>query len=268
MEKIKYPDLFSSFVGREAELRRVIRYHSYQPMWYRSHLFTHSKRVLWLLQEILPLVETVFGAEFDVRKAQLLAVVHDDPEIVMGDIQAGHKRKMSPEQLAEVERMEQAAVKTMSERFPYLVEGYRYGDLLLESQEIKTIEAKLLKFVDRFDAFGEALHEIHAGNRVFTTHVIDPELGKIDLPTDFYQRYLPEFPEKNPEFKTLFALPNPMFQVAANFPIDKTVADGRQHSLASLASNTGCVPYELWKQVILASGDAEEIANLYIPTER
>ena len=263
MQPINYPALFADFTGREADLRKVVRYHVFTPMYYRSHLFTHSKRVLWLLQSILPLVETVFKTDFDTTKAQLLAVVHDDPEIVMGDIQSGHKRKLNAAQLAEVERLEQESIATMAERFPYSVLGYRYQDLLSESQEIKTLEAKLLKYIDRFDAFGEALHEVHAGNRAFTIPSVDPELGVIELPVDYYKKYLPAFPENNPEFRALFSFPHPVLTVPTDFIPETVVNQATPHTPASLEQGTDYAPYAAWKKIILNSGDPEEIENLY-----
>ncbi len=267
MEKIDYPNLFRDFKGREAALRTVVRYHIYQPMYYRSNLFMHSKRVLWLLQSILPLVEEVFGKNFDSTKAQLLAVVHDDPEIVMGDIMAGHKRKMTAAQLADIDRQERAAIVAMGERYPYSVLGYPYEALLLESQELTTIEAKLLKYIDRVDAFGEALHEVFAGNTAFTTPIIDPELGPIDLPVTYYQEYIPSFPIKNPEYQGLFARLHPLFAAPAPFDYGTVVKNSRPHTPASIRISTGYTYYDTWKQIILGSGDTEEIANLYTPKE-
>ncbi len=268
MEKISYPKLFNDFTNRETDLRGIVRYHIYQPMFYRSNLFTHSKRVLWLLQSILPLVATVFNHEFDTTKAQLLAVVHDDPEIVMGDIMSGAKRKMNAAQLAEVERQEYAAIAAMAERFPGTVLGHRYADLLTESQELKTIEAKLLKYIDRVDAFGEALHELYAGNRAFHSTIIDPELGAIELPGSYYQQYVPAFPHKNPEFKELFSHPHPLFSDPSGFDLAAIVAGGSPHTLQTLTESTGYIPYEAWKKIILDSGDSEEIENLYQQKER
>ncbi len=267
MQKINYPELFKNFVGREDDLRRVTRYYIYTPMFYRSNLFTHSKRVLWLLQAILPLAEEIFGSRFDSTKAQLLAVVHDDPEIIMGDIQAGHKRKMNTEQLAEVQRLERSAIAAMVERYPYSILGYRYGDLMTEGQELKTLEAKLLKYIDRFDAFGEALHEIHAGNRAFITNSIHPEFGVIDTPVAFYQMYLPSFAKNNSEFAELFTLHHPLFNIEIFSAAENVVLGGRPHTKKTILEKGVYQPYETWKAIILANNDEEEMKNLFVQKE-
>lgn len=267
MDKINYPALFANFEGREEGLRHVTRYHIYYPMYYRSNLFTHSKHVLWLLQSILPLAEEVFGTNLDSTKAQLMAVVHDDPEIVMGDISAGHKHKMTPEQLAEVEQQELAAIDTMARHYPYSILGYQYGDLMREGQQLQTLEAKLLKYADSFDAFGEALHEVYAGNQAFNTHSVHEELGVIDLPVEFCQKYLPSFPQKNSEFEELFSKPHPLFSVPELIGMQTVVSNGQLHSLESLRQTNGYAPYDTWKKIVLENEDEEEIQNLYTQKE-
>lgn len=262
MQKIAYPELFANFVGRESDLRQIERYHIYRPMYYRSNLFTHSKRVLWLLQSILPLVEQVFGNKFDSTKAQIMAVIHDDLEIVMGDILAGHKNKMSPAQLAEVAEQEKKAVAVMAARFPFLVAGYDYGELLNECQDPKTLEAMVLKYVDRFDAFGEALHEVHAGNRAFTTYSIHPELGKIELPIIFYQQVFANFSKKYPELENLLRQSHPLLLIPTHFEMENVVGRGQPHTKESVMLPADYAPYTVWKNIILAANDPEECENL------
>lgn len=267
MQKINYKEVFAGFVGREEALRKVIRYHIYHPMYYRSNLFTHSKRVLWLLQSVLPLAEEAFGSSFDSTKAQLMAVAHDDHEIIMGDIQAGHKEKMTALQLTEMARLEREAIEKMAERSPISILGYNYRDLMIEGQESCAPEAKLMKYVDRFDAFGEALHEVHAGNRAFTTPSVHSELGAIDLPLVFYPKWLPLFPKNNPEFAALFAKSHPLFTVHANFDMQTVVNRGAPHTKDSILKDSMYAPYNAWEKVIIESDDKEEVENLYCQKE-
>jgi len=51
---------------------------------------------------MIPIAENSFGPVFNPKKTSLMACVHDDFEIVLGDIQAGHKYSMSREQLDDV----------------------------------------------------------------------------------------------------------------------------------------------------------------------
>ena len=67
---------------------RITRFSLYKVMFYRSNLFNHAWHVAWLVDEIAPFAMKKFP-QFDSEKAQMLALVHDDAEIIIGDIQAG-----------------------------------------------------------------------------------------------------------------------------------------------------------------------------------
>ncbi len=261
-------DLFCSFAGRSLALRTVTRYSIFKVMYYRSNLLTHSKRVLWIIQQILPLIETTFTSSVDTTKLQLLALVHDDPEIITGDFQAGNKAKMSNQELAKIVAIEKRAIEELAVRFPFSLLGYPYKNLLTESAEVSSQESKILKYADRFDAFGEALHEIFAGNRTFITPVTN-EYGTIDLPTQFYPRYFNEFKIKNPEFHALFSKNHhhPFFNPIEPDNLETLVSSGHPHSPTSIIRATFYQPYNFWKETILQSEDHEEIENLYTQKE-
>lgn len=267
MEILKYNEIFKGFDGRDEALRRVVRYHIYSPMYYRSNLVTHSKHVLWLLQDTLPYIEHIFGSSFDTTKAQIMATIHDDPEIIMGDVQAGHKNKMSPEELKALAETERQAIVEVAKNFPKTILGYSYESLLHEANNLTTLEAKFLKFIDRFDAFGESLHELFAGNKAFAVSVLDKKYGIIGIPTPFYISYLTAFPEKTPEFKKLFQEPHILFTAPSEINLVKTVEKHRPHSPTSLAEPSGYPHYDFWKKVVLESGDTEEISLLHVQRE-
>src|SRR3989344_3516771 len=105
------PISFEGFYGREDELKKVIRYHKYVPMFYRTNLQMHSNRVLWLVEDLIPLAKKVYGSKFDIEKARTLAKVHDDAEVITGDVQLGHKLQMSSSELANVHSDEASAIE-------------------------------------------------------------------------------------------------------------------------------------------------------------
>jgi hypothetical protein len=90
--------LFTDFTGREEALRNITRWSIQPVMFYRSNLFTHAKRVHGAVCAATPPARTLLPG-FDARRAEILACMHDDIEIIIGDIQAGNKLKMSKEQL-------------------------------------------------------------------------------------------------------------------------------------------------------------------------
>ncbi len=69
-------------------------------MFYRSNNLQHSRRVLWHLEKALPLIHTAYGSRFNTEYARTLALVHDDLEILTGDVQLHDKEKMSLARLA------------------------------------------------------------------------------------------------------------------------------------------------------------------------
>jgi len=190
-----------SFHGREERLRRIMRYSMYSVMFYRSSVYAHEKRVAWLVESQAPLLEKSF-LTFDVRRSIALALIHDDPEIVTGDTQAGYKRQMREGELEALEEEERAAIDKLAQESPKTLSGYSYRDLLLEILELTSTEARVAKYLDRFDAFGEALHDIYAGNSVLTVSVVTDK-GPIPIPPHFYREALPVMQMK---FKELGAL--------------------------------------------------------------
>ncbi len=172
-------EAFAAFPGREAALRNITRYSLYRVMFYRTNLFTHSKRVAWIAREIGRHAERVFGASFNSERAVITALVHDDHEIIMGDVQRGNKNKMNAEQKAELQKIEERAIETIVKQYPQRVGPYRYRDLIWSAHHLDCLEAQVVEFADKFDAFGEALHEVFGGNTTFTENVTN-EYGTIE----------------------------------------------------------------------------------------
>ena len=257
-----YKTYFADFNGRENELRKVTRYSLYSVMFYRTNLLTHSKHVGWMLNEIVPFAEKEFGSSFDGKKAVLLGLVHDDAEIIFGDVQAGNKSKMTEEELQKIEQAELDAIEKISDRYPKYLGGYVYKDLLYSAMNTNTLEEKIVKYVDKFDAFGEALHEIYGGNRIFATNVVN-EYGEIPTPTDFYLDWFSSFHKKHPDMVQKLKRYIPIFGEFYNLDIHTIAAQAIPHTRESLYLPTGYFPYDWWKSCILRSADDEELKNLY-----
>lgn len=93
---------FSGFNGREDSLAGIYRYSNYSHSLYRSNLILHSRRVFFLLRHLLPEIVAIFP-EVDVKRLQILCLIHDDTEILTGDHQSVNRLKMTPEQIAEID---------------------------------------------------------------------------------------------------------------------------------------------------------------------
>ena len=188
------------FLGFEErnKLANIYRYSNYAVSFYRSDVLRHSRRVFWLLKNCLPRLCNALD-DFGAKRAQVLSLVHDDVEILIGDFQSANRLKMNAEQLTENNRQEEEAIDRMAERFPEFLEGYRYRDLLWEIYQKNTAEAQAVKFIDHLDGFCEALHEIFAGNRCFTIPP-ETEYGTVPIPPDYY---IPRFAQAEKHYPLL-----------------------------------------------------------------
>ncbi len=258
-----YTELFRNFVGRDEALKKVKRYGNYPVVLYRSSLYEHCRRMVFLLQYVEHEIKAA-GLDFD--RLIVMAFVHDDVEIVIGDIVAGDKAVMSSAQLQEVADAESRAIDVLGERFPTSVGSYRYADLLHEAHDMKTSEAWLLKYIDRFDAFGEALHEVHAGNATMTESIIS-QYGKNPTPFDFYIEYLSSFSGKNPQLSQFFINPVGIFKSPEIVDFLAIARQGKLHAKENFEARSPYEPYWLWKQSVLRFGSAEDINYLLNPRE-
>ncbi len=234
------PINLEGFDGRQEALAGIKRYiHPItQIMFYRTNDLIHSQRVLWHLEEAIPNILNVYGNSFDVGFARTLALVHDDVEILIGDVQLCDKEHMRHDQLDEILTEENRAIPRIVRMYNPVANGHDYGELLTAAKSKDRLEAQFVSFFDKFDGAGEAWHEVFAGN----THFL--------LPSEGYVRRLNEFSAKYPTMAEFFKrfsmyLPEP-------FDFRSTVERGQLHTENSLLQDSGYAPYERWKQTIFS----------------
>lgn len=260
MDNQKLMNLFRGFKGREKSLRFITRYGLYHTMFYRTNDFIHSKRVSYLVTAISPYAIKIWP-NFNTSKAQIMALIHDDIEIVIGDIQAGNKSKMTNQQLSSLFETEKQAITKIAKNFPNKIGKYVYEELLNEIAENNTPESIVVKYADKMDAFGEALHEIYAGNYIFVNNVTN-EFGKIPTPCEYYIDYFNKFTKKFPKAKKLLQQEFPLFKKIKQINFKKIAKRSSVHTKESILKKTGYEHYDVWKKIILKYGKNEEIKNL------
>lgn len=230
--------------GREKALTGIKRYiHFITPiMFYRTNNLIHSRRVLWHLEEALPNILKIYGDIFEVDFARTLALVHDDVEIITGDVQLYDKERMNDN---EKERLAQKEIKTIPlliQIYGTRVNGFDYQELLTAAKEKNSLEAQLVSYFDKMDGGGEAWHEVWAGNVRF----LRPAGGDAN---GGYVRRLNEFPSKYPLVAQFLEhcpeyLPH-LFDFAS-------IAERSQpHTPDSLRKDSGYPLYEKWKRTIM-----------------
>ncbi len=181
---------FAGFEDREEKLKKIYRFSMFEVFFYRSSLWDHVQRVALIIKELSPLALRLLP-NFDAEKAYVLALVHDDAEMITGDVQLGHKQRMSSEELKQVDLEEAKAVDILSEQYPKEITRFIYRDLLLNALHKDTLEAKLVSYADKLDAYCESMHEALAGNIT----ALRPLL--------MYEKILDRFDEKYPELISL-----------------------------------------------------------------
>lgn len=111
---IKRPTGFENLIP---ELEKIYRFSMFDVFRYRFNLWQHERRVAYMVKDLSPAVKKTLP-KFDERKAFTLALVHDDAETIIGDIQRGHKIFMTKKQLTKLDEGEEKAVATLAKRFP------------------------------------------------------------------------------------------------------------------------------------------------------
>lgn len=202
-------------------LSRVTRYKQYPVMLYRSNLVMHGRRVSCLVQGLAEAVSTVLP-HFDAKRASLLALVHDDIELYVGDVVAAIKIRMTPEERSELKKRERDSFALLVERFfeKDSEASCWYRNLLEEADACESPEAQLMKYADKLDGYGEALHELFAGNAQFNVRM-QSDYGRLATPFEWYHNHFFNLPV--PEYigllrdkraHPLFAIP-PLYDYAA-----------------------------------------------------
>lgn len=256
----------SFFPGRIQALQAIKRFSLYHRMVYRTDIEVHERRVALLLEALLPLMAQVFGRSLDATKALALALVHDDAEIITGDIQAGNKALMRESQLQEVTENERRAIEILDQRYPRTVAGFSYRSLLEEILECQTLESQYVKFFDKYDGFGSTLHEVYAGNTVPCEQVVN-EYGCVPTPCEYYVGVLGEFPSAYPLIAPLQNTSHPLFAPPTLLDF-RTIALQRQPPTpVTIREKTGYFHYDWWKETLLNRGGAEQLQLLTTPVE-
>lgn len=254
MQQLSTIDLAVFPPEREAGLKEIWRYNLFETMVYRSNNWMHEHRVSWIVEELTPLLSPHLA--FDAEKARTLALVHDDAELLTGDVQAGHKAQMTKEELLAVDRAEEEAIEKLCEAYPKEINGYDYKQLLTEALHKDTVEAQLVSYADKLDAYSEGLHDIFGGNLSLLTSTV------------FYTRFFSQVDARLPLLKEALdaAGKSPIIRPFVKSPVPGdpvTVADyrsfsGKPHTEESLAIDTVRFPfYDAWKRMVLAKGGDE-----------
>ncbi len=175
LEGYEHIDPFSSEqLERCDRLDEIPRYSSIEQMTHRGTVGAHALRVTALTFFATDMLLNL-GVELDQPKAVFLADHHDDTEIPdMEDIPSPVKRKAKGRKKKELEEKEREAVGQVEHLIekPQGVESYR--EAYEEYRAQRTLETKVVNYMDKWDGLHEAVHEVVCGeNKIAFRRVIE-----------------------------------------------------------------------------------------------
>lgn len=254
-----------AFPGRTADLLAMKRWERYPLMFYRTDLHVHGRRIACSLIAAMPSVAGVFP-QFDIEYAILLALVHDDAELVMGDFQSSNRVLMTNEELSALESKESRAIEVVAARYPEDIRGHHYRALLTDILDVRTPEAQVIKYFDKFEGYAEAMHEVYAGNVTFFERP-PTEYGTPPNPFEYYGGLFPKLKDTYKALASLLKSGAPFFDPDFSNDWEQVGREGALHTAESLAIPKGYQPYDSWIGAQLASGDPEIIESLTVAKE-
>jgi len=242
---------FERFIGREERLQSIIRFNdpTFSVMFYRTNLLIHSSRVYVILEDLIPELVLAYGLILNVKKMLLLALVHDDAEIITGDIQLYRKEQMSPAELADIAAAEAIAIEKLVARWPSHIEEFSYRELLYHALRKDCLEAQLVSYADKVDGFCESLHELHAGNERFTR------------PVNLYVRRLKEFSEKFPILRKILSGKHSLLQTPIHIDAARIIAEAKYHTQESITKRTCSPHYDRWRELTVTHFGINALIN-------
>ncbi len=242
---LNHQELLKDFPkSREEKLRSIKRYSMFDVFYYRSTLWHHSLRVFFLIDEFFKAFQNDLPG-FDWNKARALALVHDDAEMITGDIQLGHKQHMTPEQLKALADNEALAIEELANGYPKEIAGYNYQELLLNILHKDIIEAQLVSYADKSDAYCESLHEVFGGNISGLRAVIN-YVGVLRAFKEQYPNLKPIFKNKTSFLSTTDFYTDPWQVHKENY-----VYLGQPHKPETIRNQTQFILYNTWKNLVL-----------------
>ena len=158
-----------------------------------ENICEHSHEVAVVAHALALMTNRHYGGSVDVNRCVLLAVYHDVPEILTGDMPTPVKY-YNPAIREAYRQVEQSACDKLLEMLP---EDLRedYGPLLLSEDE--SVEWRIVKAADKISALIKCIEELSQGNREFASarRATEQSIREMKLPAadEFLDKYIPAY---------------------------------------------------------------------------
>jgi len=127
-----------------------------------ENLCEHSMEVAVIAHALAVIGNTKFGKNYNADKAAVIALFHDTPEIITGDIPTPVKNQ-NPELKKAYKNVESVAVKRLITLLPPELRDY-YEDIIMP---FEADMISLVKAADKISALIKCMEEIKMGNKEF-----------------------------------------------------------------------------------------------------
>ncbi len=160
----------------------------------QENIAEHSHEVAVLAHALALMTNRYYGGDVDVQKCALLAVYHDVPEILTGDMPTPVKY-YNPSIRDAYRQVEEAACGKLLSTLPEeLREDFH---LLLTENGATDEERRIVKAADKLSALTKCIEETGQGNREFASARRPPEdaIRAMHLPAadGFLEQYIPAY---------------------------------------------------------------------------
>lgn len=166
---------FFALLFRQKYIRRWGLMHSTVP----ESLSEHTTEAAVIAHALAVIGNTVYGKNYDADRAAALALFHDAPEVLTGDLPTPIKY-FSPEMKEGYRKIEENAVENLLSKLPPELRD-SYAPLLAPT-EADAETMGLVKIADKLCAYIKCLTEEAGGNRDFLSarRTIEADLDKIE----------------------------------------------------------------------------------------
>ena len=159
-----------------------------------ENICEHSHEVAVIAHALAVITNRHYGGHINAEKCVMLAVYHDVPEILTGDMPTPVKY-YNPAMREAYRQVEQSACDKLIEMLPDdLRDEY---DALLRPQDKNSEEMKLVKAADKLSALIKCIEETSQGNREFASarRATEEVIRAMDMPAvnEFLENYIPAY---------------------------------------------------------------------------
>ncbi len=159
----------------------------------RENICEHSHEVAVLAHALAVLTNRHYGGQVDPARCVMLAVYHDVPEILTGDMPTPVKY-YNPAIREAYRQVEQSACDKLLDMLPADLQG-EYAPLLHVEED--SLEYRLVKAADKLSALIKCIEEVGQGNREFASarRATEQSIRDMQLPAadEFLREYLPAY---------------------------------------------------------------------------